>query len=319
MRDRGENSRYLPVYIASYHRGYLEDALSCLQKSLARCNLCPRGCAVNRLKDERGFCGVGRRAKVSSFFAHFGEEKELVGRFGSGTIFFSGCNLKCVYCQNYTISCLEEGREVSSQELAEMMLYLQGEGCHNINLVTPTHLIVQILEALLLAVPRGLRVPLVYNCGGYESLEVIKKLEGIIDIYMPDVKYSNDEQAVKFSQAPEYWPTAREILKEMHRQVGPLKKDPEGVACRGLIIRHLVLPNRIAGSFEILDFIAQNLGTTNYINIMRQYYPYFKASQFKELKRRITFQEYEEVVKYALKLGFHEGLLDLRDTDNFLI
>jgi putative pyruvate formate lyase activating enzyme len=239
---------------------------------------------------------------VSSFFLHFGEEPELVGKGGSGTIFFSNCNLQCLYCQNYAISCLGEGRKVEAQELAQMMLALQKEGAENINFVTPTHVIAQIIEALVIATEKGLNLPLVYNCGGYESKEILEVVEGIFDIYMPDIKYSYKDSAKKFSHAPDYWRVAKEAVKEMHRQVGDLVIE-NGVARQGLLIRHLVLPNHLAGSFEILDFIRNEISANTYINIMNQYYPCYRANEFKELSRRITFNEYQEVVEYAGKIG----------------
>lgn len=273
---------------------------------LESCQLCPRRCKVNRLKDEKGFCGIGRFAKVSSAFAHFGEEPELVGVSGSGTIFFSGCNLKCVYCQNFEISCLEEGKTLYPEELAEVMIRLQEFGCHNINFVTPTHVAPQILEALEIAIQKGLKIPLVYNCGGYENVEVIKILRGVIDIYMPDAKYSKKESAEKYSLAPDYWQILKEVLKEMHSQVGDLVCE-DGIAKKGLIIRHLVLPNNLAGSFEILDFIAKELSLNTYVNIMAQYRPCYKAYEFKELSRRITLSEYKEVIDYAKLIGLKRG------------
>ena len=209
---------------------------------LESCDICPRLCGVNRLQDERGFCRTGRQARVYSFAPHFGEEPPLVGRSGSGTIFFSGCNLSCVFCQNYDISQLDQGREVSAVALASMMLALQRKGCHNINFVTPTHVVPQILEALVLAREDGLHIPLVYNSGGYESVETLRLLEGIFDIYMPDAKYGSDEPAQRYSQAPQYMHFMKSAIREMHRQVGDLVLDECGIAVRGLMVRHLVLP-----------------------------------------------------------------------------
>ncbi len=295
-----------PSYLKSYQNSELRKKKEQLLKILENCQLCPRRCRTNRLKDEKGFCGIGRFAKVSSAFAHFGEEPELVGISGSGTIFFSGCNLKCVYCQNFEISCLDESRILYPEELAEVMIRLQNIGCHNINFVTPTHVISQILEALEIAVQKGLKIPLVYNCGGYENVEVIKILRGIIDIYMPDAKYADEESAKKYSSAPNYWQVLKEVLKEMHSQVGGLVcKD--GIAIKGLIIRHLVLPNRVVNSFKILDFIAKELSLNTYVNIMAQYRPCYKAYEFKELSRRITISEYKEVIKYASLVGLKRG------------
>ncbi len=272
---------------------------------LKECRLCPRECRVNRLKDEKGECKTGRWAVVSQASPHFGEEPELVGRYGSGTIFFSYCNLHCCFCQNYSISQLGEGKILKSEEIAELMLYLQGVGCHNINLVTPTHIVPQILEALLIARRRGLKIPIVYNSGGYESIETLRLLEGVVDIYMPDAKYSNDN-ALKYSQAPNYWEVNKKALLEMHRQVGDLVIEG-GIAKRGLLIRHLILPNRLAGSFEILKFIAEKLSKNSYVNIMDQYYPSYKAFSYPELSRRITTEEYKEVVDFAKRIGLHRG------------
>jgi len=272
---------------------------------LKECRLCPRECRVNRLKDEKGKCKTGRWAVVSQASPHFGEEPELVGRYGSGTIFFSYCNLHCCFCQNYSISQLGEGKILKSEEIAELMLYLQGVGCHNINLVTPTHIVPQILEALLIARRRGLKIPIVYNSGGYESIETLRLLEGVVDIYMPDAKYSNDN-ALKYSQAPNYWEVNKKALLEMHRQVGDLVIEG-GIAKRGLLIRHLILPNRLAGSFEILKFIAEKLSKNSYVNIMDQYYPSYKAFSYPELSRRITTEEYKEVVDFAKRIGLHRG------------
>jgi len=289
------------VYTDLYKQGKLEKIQDMLLANLKNCKLCPRNCGVNRLEEELGFCKSGRKARVSSFFLHFGEEPELVGRGGSGTIFFAGCNLQCLYCQNYTFSCLGEGKKVRPQELAQMMLSLQNQGAENINFVTPTHVIAQIIEGLVIAAKEGLNLPLVYNCGGYESADTLKIADEIFDIYMPDIKYSKNESAKKFSHVPDYWKVVKEAVKEMHRQVGDLVIE-DGVAQRGLLIRHLVLPNHVAGSFEILDFIRNELSVDTYVNIMQQYYPCYRASEFPELSRRITFNEYKEVVEYARKI-----------------
>jgi putative pyruvate formate lyase activating enzyme len=289
-------------YTELYKQGKLEEMRDALLAKLSDCRLCPRNCGVNRLEGELGFCKSGRKLKVSSHFLHFGEEPELVGKGGSGTIFFSNCNLQCLYCQNYSISCLGQGKEVQAQELAQMMLSLQNEGAENINFVTPTHVIAQILEALVIAVQKGLNLPLVYNCGGYESVETLKIVNGIFDIYMPDIKYSNKESAKKFSHALDYWEVVKEAVSQMHRQAGDLVIEG-GVAKQGLLIRHLVLPNQLAGSFEILDFIRNEISADTHVNIMQQYYPCYRASEFQELSRRITFNEYKEVVEYARKRG----------------
>uniref|UniRef100_A0A7C4TBV3 Radical SAM protein n=1 Tax=candidate division WOR-3 bacterium TaxID=2052148 RepID=A0A7C4TBV3_UNCW3 len=267
-------------------------------KLLNPCRLCPRQCGVNRFKGEIGNCKAGLKPKVSSYHQHFGEEYCLVGRFGSGTIFFTHCNLHCVYCQNYDISQLGLGREITTERLARMMLELQELGCHNINLVTPTPWVSQIVEALAIAQDNGLNLPIVYNCGGYESVETLKMLDGIIDIYMPDIKYGDNDKGKKYSGVPDYWDVVRQVLKEMHRQVGDLVIE-NGIARKGLLIRHLVLPNNLADSKKCLDFIVNEISKNSFVNIMEQYYPTYKANEYPELNRRITPKEYREVVESA--------------------
>jgi putative pyruvate formate lyase activating enzyme len=274
---------------------------------LESCDMCPRNCGVNRLLDETGFCRTGRYALVSSYGPHFGEEPPLVGSRGSGTIFFAGCNLGCIFCQNYDISHLLHGSAVTPQELADLMLELQGRGCHNINLVTPSHVGAQILEALPIANERGLKVPLVYNCGGYDSIDTLKLFDGIIDIYMPDAKYADEKVAMEFSRAPNYPQVMKAALKEMHRQVGDLEMDERGIAVRGMIIRHLVLPNGLAGTQDIMRFIARELSTDSYVNIMEQYHPVYKAYEHSMINRRITRTEYLEALDMASAEGLHRG------------
>lgn len=288
-----------PLYL--YNRNGLKEVKKSLLGNLNNCMLCPRNCRVNRLKGEIGFCKTARFAKVNSAFLHFGEEPELVGNGGSGTIFFSNCNLGCLYCQNYNISHLGEGNEVKPEELAQMMLTLKAQGAQNINFVTPTHVIAQIIEALVIAIDKGLNLPLVYNCGGYESVDTLKAISGIFDIYMPDIKYSDNHAAVKYSDAADYWEMVQAAVKEMHLQVEDLKEE-EGIATKGLLVRHLVLPNRLAGSFRVLDFLRQ-LSADTYVNIMDQYHPCYKAYNLENLSRRITGEEYGEVLIYAQKIG----------------
>ncbi|MCQ4574895.1 MAG: radical SAM protein [Candidatus Brocadiales bacterium] len=272
-------------------------------KLLSPCRLCPRNCKVMRLEGQTGFCGIGREAVVSSYGPHFGEERPLVGRHGSGTIFFAGCNLGCLFCQNYDISHLRSGKEVSTEYIASTMLALEERGCHNVNFVTPTHVSPQIMEATRIARKKGLSVPTVYNCGGYESVETLKLLEGTIDIYMPDAKYAHPRWAEKFSRAGDYPEVMRAALKEMHRQVGDLVIE-DGVAVRGLLVRHLVMPNNVAGSREIIDFIAGEISPSTYINIMDQYYPCYKAGEFfGEIDRRITREEFNDAYTYAREKG----------------
>lgn len=290
---------------------HIDDLAARAQAALARlesCEICPRRCGVNRLKDERGFCRTGRLARVASFAPHFGEEQPLVGSSGSGTIFFSGCNLACVFCQNYDISQHDHGKEVSADALASMMLQLQDLGCHNINFVTPTHVVPQILEALVLAVEDGLRVPLVYNSSGYDSVQTVQLLEGIFDIYMPDAKYGSDDMAAKYSGASDYTRIMKTAIKEMHRQVGDLMMDEDGVAIRGLIVRHLVLPGDLAGSAEVVRFLSEEISPNTYLNVMAQYRPEYNACRFPELDRRITLKEYNDVVRLAVRAGLTRGL-----------
>lgn len=296
-----------PVYLETYRTGELFRKRDRLIEVLSACRLCPRACEANRISGEVGHCQTGRQAIVSSFGPHFGEEPELVGKNGSGTIFFAHCNLNCVFCQNSDISQAGEGRQVRPEQLAEMMLSLQDMGCHNINLVSPTHVIAQVLDGLIFAIEGGLDLPIVYNSGGYDSVETLKVLEGVIDIYMPDTKYTDGAKGLKYSNAPDYPEINRAALKEMHRQVGDLVCDGEGVARRGLIIRHLVMPDRISGSFEILRFIAEELSRDSYVNIMSQYHPAYRAQSYPELNRRPSLREYMEVVTEARSLGLHRG------------
>lgn len=258
---------------------------------------------AKRSEGELGFCRVTDRPMVSSFGPHFGEEPVLVGWSGSGTIFFTGCNLGCVFCQNYQISHLMEGEYITTEELSEIMLYLQKRGCHNINLVTPTHQVTQIFEAVEVAKSKGLTLPIVYNCGGYESVQVLKELEGLVDIYMPDVKTFSREFATKYLKAPDYPEVVKEAVLEMHRQVGHLKVNEYGLAQRGLIVRHLVMPNWTEDSKEVLRWIAENLGSETYVNVMDQYYPYYKACDYPEICRRVTDKEFNTVYNYAKSFG----------------
>lgn len=281
----------------------LAEKVGAAEAMLRSCTLCPRECRVDRAAGKFGFCRTGDRPFVSSWGPHFGEERPLVGRYGSGTIFFGNCNLGCIFCQNYTISHLGEGREMSFERLAEVMLELQGMGCHNINLVTPTHQMPMILRALSIAARDGLEIPVVYNCGGYESIEAVKLLEGVVDIYMPDFKYADPEMSFKYSKARDYPSVAKAAIREMHRQVGDLMMDESGVAVRGLLLRHLVLPEGVAGTAEVVRFIAEELSKNTYVNIMDQYRPCYKAYDNPPLDRRITGEEFTEAVNLALKAG----------------
>lgn len=294
-----------PAYLG-LSKAELEKRVQALYELASPCRLCPRQCRVRRDQGERGFCRTGLKPWVASFGPHFGEERELVGRYGSGTIFFSGCNLGCVFCQNFTISQLGEGEEITVEDLAKLMLRLQDIGCHNVNLVTPTHQAPMIVEALEIARDEGLEIPLVWNCGGYESVEVLRLLEGIVDIYMPDFKYGDNSVAAKYSNAPDYFDRAAEALKEMHRQVGDLVVK-NGIAVRGLIVRHLVLPQGLAGTEKVLRFIRDEISPETYVNIMAQYYPTHRAWEFPELSRRITSAEYKEALALAQSLGLRRA------------
>lgn len=300
------SARAWPAYL-ELSGNELRARAEALRELASPCRLCPRGCRVRREEGERGACQAGLRPWVSSFAPHFGEERWLVGRGGSGTIFFTGCNLHCVFCQNYEISQLYEGRKIDVEELAAWMLKLQELGCHNINLVTPTHQAPQIVEAIALAREEGLRLPIVWNCGGYESVEALRLLSGIVDIYMPDLKYGDSQVAARYSDAPGYFEIAKAALKEMHRQVGDLKIEG-GIARRGLLVRHLVLPGGLAHTEEALRFIAEEISRDTYVNLMAQYYPAYKAWQYPELARRITPEEFREALEFARKLGLaHAG------------
>ncbi|MBN1695551.1 radical SAM protein [candidate division WOR-3 bacterium] len=290
-----------PVYLQLSEKEF-KNRIEKLYRILNACTLCGHKCEVNRHYN-RGICNSGMNLKISSVFPHFGEERPLVGTHGSGTIFLSNCNCKCVFCQNFGISHLGEGDMISEEEIASKMIYLQDIGCHNINWVSPTHFAPQLVKALFIAREKGLRTPVVYNTGGYDSPGLIKILAGIIDIYMPDIKYGNNKNAFKYSGVKNYWDIVRVSVKEMYSQVGDLIVDDFGIAKRGLIIRHLVLPNDIAGSSEVLKFIADEISKDSYVNIMKQYTPYFKASNYKELMLGITMQEYLRVLNRAKELG----------------
>lgn len=276
-------------------------------KLLSSCEVCPHKCRVNRLKGEQGICRSGEEVIVSSYNAHFGEEPPLVGNFGSGTIFFTNCNLKCVYCQNYPISQLGNGNKVSLLELAKIMLALQKRKCHNINLVTPTHFVPQILKSLKLAIKMGLRIPIVYNTSSYESVNTLKLLDGVVDIYLPDARYADNEIAKKYSAAPNYFEIMKKALKEMHRQVGDLVTDKIGVACSGLIVRHLVLPGGLSGTKKIMRFIAREVSPHTYISLMAQYFPAYQAGQFPAMSRRINKEEYKEALEVFKEENLENG------------
>ncbi len=275
---------------------------------LESCRVCPRECGVNRLKNDRlGFCRSGLNPVISSVSPHHGEEPPLSGSRGSGTIFFTNCNLRCVYCQNYPISQMGNGSERSPGELACQMIWLQEQGCHNLNLVTPTHFMPQILKALGIARERGFHLPVVYNTSGYDSVESLRLLDGIVDIYLPDMRYSDEAAARKLSVAPDYPEINRAAVKEMYRQVGNLVLDEEGIAKRGLIVRHLVLPHGLSGTEGVMKFLAEKISKDVFISLMSQYFPAFKANDHKELSRRITAKEYEDARRIMEKCGLENG------------
>ena len=297
--------------MASYNqmpRQVLQDRARAALSRLQACDICPRRCGADRSSGDVGFCRSGRNARVACFAPHFGEEAPLVGRGGSGTIFFSGCNLACVFCQNYEISQDDRGTEVDAQALAAMMLQLQDQGCHNINFVTPTHAVPQILEALLLARADGLALPLVYNSSGYDSVETLRLLDGIFEIYMPDAKYGSDEPALAYSCAPGYTKIMKAAIREMHRQVGDLVINEDGIARRGLLVRHLLLPGDAAGEAEVIRVLSEDISLGTYLNIMDQYRPEYHACSFPELCRPVSRQEYARALRMAAEAGLIRGL-----------
>jgi len=293
-----------PAYLRLLRSGELQERATLAHRRLEACDICPRQCGANRRQSSEGAaCRTGELAIVCSHGPHFGEEAPLVGSRGSGTLFFSWCNLQCQYCQNYEISQQGEGHPVSPADLAAMMLRLQELGCHNINLVSPTHVVPQILAGVSLAAQAGLRLPLVYNSGGYDSLPTLALLDGVIDIYMPDMKYSDEATARRLSRVKDYPAVNRAAVAEMHRQVGDLRLDGQGIAQRGLLVRHLVLPRGLAGSEAVMRFLAEDVSPATYVNIMDQYRPCYKAHEFPELNRRITAPEYAEALRWAEEAG----------------
>lgn len=291
-----------PLYQALGPEGLQQRAQQAWQLT-APCQLCGRRCLVNRWEEVTGVCQTGRKALVSSYGPHFGEEPPITGYRGSGTIFFAGCNLRCVFCQNYQIAHLGEGREVDDQELAAIMLSLQRSGCHNINLVSPTHMVPQILSALACAVRDGLNIPLVYNTGGYDLPETLGLLAGVVDIYMPDMKFGFGKAAALCAQASDYPEVNFKAVQEMHRQTGALVTDQQGIAVRGLLVRHLILPENLAGTAAVMEFIAEEIGLDTYINIMDQYYPRHDAVGHPVLGRRISGGEFSRALEIARNFG----------------
>ena len=306
-----------PSYLKLYRDGGLEARIEKGLALMESCHLCPRQCGVNRLEGEAGYCRTGRRARIASFNAHFGEEAPLVGNRGSGTIFFSSCNLLCSFCQNYDISHLNQGVEVEPAQIAAMMIELMEKGCHNINFVTPTHTVVQILEALIPAIEQGLNVPLVYNSGGYESVETLALLDGVFDIYMPDFKFWEDRWAERFCKVPDYRERAKAAIKEMHHQVGDLLVDSDGIAVQGLLIRHLVMPNDVAGTDRVMNFLATEISLDTYVNVMDQYRPCGNADAEELINRRLTSEEFRRAVGAARDAGL--GRLDSRERSRIIL
>ncbi len=311
-----------PSYLSLFKSGELEKRVATLKGLLAECEICPRKCHANRLESDSGFCRSGHLARISSYCDHHGEEPVLSGSKGSGTIFFSGCNMRCIYCQNHQISQATDRKDsyFNAGGLADIMLYLQEKlQCHNINLVSPTHYVPQIVEAVLYAARMGLRLPIVYNTNAYDSISTLKLLDGIVDIYLPDIKYSSDEWAVRFSQGKDYVMQSRQAITEMYRQVGNLVTDSSGVAQRGLIVRHLILPNGIAGSADSLKWLTDNISRNIAVSVMAQYHPSFLAGREPMLSRRISWDEYHQVVSLMEKLGLENGWLQEMDSSDYYL
>jgi putative pyruvate formate lyase activating enzyme len=295
--------QYEPGYVTLFRRGELEKLARKAYMHLAMCDVCALKCPVDRLSGKLGACRTGEKAKISSFTSHHGEERPLSGWMGSGTIFFTRCNLKCQYCQNYEISQTDNGNEVEPEDIAEIMLALQSQGCHNINFVSPSHVVPQLLAAVMIAANAGLHIPLVYNSGGYDSLPILQLLDGVIDIYMPDMKYGDSRLAQKYSKIPHYSEVNQLAVKEMHRQVGDLNINKDGLAVHGLLVRHLVLPNNLAGTEYIVKFISNEISKDTYLNIMNQYHPSYQANRFPELNRTITKEEFQAAIQMAINAG----------------
>ena len=299
-----KDAQWLPAYAKLEREGTLAQRVEHAYSIFEECRLCPRQCGVNRIGGERGYCNAPSQVMIYSAHPHFGEEISLVGKGGSGTIFFSNCNLRCVFCQNWPISIDGQGRGYSDEQLAQMMLHLQNIGCHNVNLVTPTHVMPNIINATRIAFQNGLRIPLVYNTSGYESVEILRLLDGVVDIYLPDFKYMDAHMAEKFSSgASDYPDLAKSAILEMHRQVGLHQVDPRGIARRGLMIRHLVMPNNVAGTQIFVKWVAENLPKTVYVNIMHQYHVDYKAFEYPEIWRATRAEEYLEAMQWARDAG----------------
>jgi putative pyruvate formate lyase activating enzyme len=309
--DRFVRSResFQPAYLRTWESGALAEKVEQAREALRSCRVCPRDCDVDRLADAKGVCKTGRHALVSSAFPHFGEEDCLRGRRGSGTIFFAGCNLRCVFCQNYDISWEADGQELAAPQIAALMLDLQDRGCHNVNFVTPEHVVPQVIEAIHEAVGRGLRLPIVYNTSAYDSLHSLELLDGIVDVYMPDFKFWDPAVAKRLVLAADYPERAQAAFREMHRQVGDLVFDHDGVALRGLLVRHLVMPHQLASTREVMRFLSQELSPDTFVNIMDQYRPagqvLKRPRQYAEIDRPLASEEYREAVAIAREEGLH--------------
>jgi putative pyruvate formate lyase activating enzyme len=303
-----------PSYLKSSRSGRLDEKCREAEELLSSCRLCPRQCGADRARNQKGFCRSGRLPIVSSYNAHMGEEPPISGSQGSGTIFFANCNMACVYCQNWPISQLGQGQEVSFDRLAGMMLELQERGCHNINFVTPSHMTAQILLALPIAIEQGFNLPLVYNSSGYDSLNSLKLMDGVVDIYLPDIRYCDPEESKKYSQAPDYPEVCRAALKEMWRQTGELQTDQNGIAQRGMIVRHLVLPNRLSQTREALTFLSNEISPALHLSLMAQYFPAHQTKSIPELDRRLNKEEYRQALDWLeemrLENGWHQELDD---------
>ena len=292
-------------YLELARSGELHRRVVAARAKLEACDFCPRACGANRLADEKGRCQTGLHALISSYGPHLGEEDPLRGWRGSGTIFFGRCNLNCCFCQNHDISQANAGVEATPQRLAEIMLSLQKEGCHNINLVSPSHVVAQILAALEIAVEDGLTLPLVYNTGGYDSIETLQLLDGVVDIYMPDMKYADAENGERYSNVRRYDEINQAAVREMYRQVGDLYINQQGLATSGLLVRHLVLPNRLAGTQAVVKFLAEDISRNTYLNLMDQYRPAYKAALHPEINRPVSQTEYQEAVQWAYDAGLN--------------
>ena len=297
--------KFQPAYLKLSLSGELKKRTAEAFKHLLSCDVCALECSVDRRAGIFGACKTGELVRISSFGPHLGEEDPLRGFRGSGTIFFTRCNLRCQYCQNYDISQTNSGYEVEPEDLAAIMIDLQERGCHNINFVSPSHVIPQILAGILIAAQAGLHIPLVYNTGGYDSLAMLQLLDGVIDIYMPDMKYADSKIGQHYSKIPGYPLVNQSAVKEMHRQVGDLQLDNRGIATRGLLVRHLVLPNNLAGTHQIVRFLAKEISPDTYLNLMDQYRPAFRAHNLPDINRRISRDEYQQAVKWAKEAGLN--------------